>query len=255
MKSFIRSLLALTLVSLFTVRCDTEIGNSRSTGFAIVGINDTTPSPQAMTVPAGGVNLTKAEVVVSHFKFRPIEFCSSHGGSNVGNDIIFQGPFVADLLTNTVQPPVGSASIPNGTYCQIEAEFDNSVVSSNNHAITILGETPTNHTPFQFTVDTLESLELENENGFEMSPSFVAALILSFNMTTWFSSLPDPLDSLTPEMNGTILIDANHNQADFGQIVKNIQLSAQLFRDDNQNGILDANEHQSGDELCHGILP
>ncbi len=230
-----------------------EVGNPQMVELRVAGI-DSTARLNARAL-SGGLSLTEARLVLSELRFRPLSACAS--STQEGNDIRFQGPYVADLLTDSAIPKFGSSEIPSGDYCRIELKLDK--LSSDespvgpsdpivNHSVIAKGSV-LGGTPFKVTLEIDQEFRLENATGFPIGSHGSSIFFLAFDLENWFKGVD--LASL-PETGGTILVDKDHNQEWLDTITLNIKQSARLFQDQNDDGTLEDSERQTDDILATG---
>jgi hypothetical protein len=246
--------LFLFLVLLFfscggTQLAGTEIGNAR---VEVVGVSTGLSRLNARS-QSSGISIDRATIVLDQLEFRTLEQCQS---SSEG-EIEFEGPYVVDLLTNASTPDLGTTQIPITSYCRIElrmAKLDPGEVPSGvdsndpivDHSLYVTGERG-DFTPFIAKIEQDEEFRIENDSGFDLLQSESETLFLAFDLTDWFSQIDLDSADIT---SGTILIDKDHNSELYDQLKTNVQLSAHLFEDSNDNGELDNSEE--GESLADG---
>lgn len=229
----------------------TEIGNPETVSLSIVGINPTLAKLQTR-LQSSGVSVTEARVVVDRIEFKAAEDCTQ---SSSESEIQYEGPYVANLLDNSSIPSLGDVTLPSGMYCKLKLRM--AKLSKNDipagisdtdpiidHAFYVTG-TRGDGTPFIAKLEQNVDFELESSTPFSIGEDLSSALVLAFDLSTWMTGMDLDGADVT---SGSILIDKDHNSELLDQFQSNIQESAKLFRDKNEDGGLDSSE-TSGDNL------
>ncbi len=239
----------------------TETGNPSKINLRVIAYQNSTL--QNVLLPhliVGTLNVTQADIVLERIRFRPIEVCEDETLDDNG-EIRFDGPFIVDLLDPTNESNLVGVGIPEDVYCRIElrlAKLEESVSSPlAGKSVVISGERG-DGTPFQVTLNKDEEFELENENtGFELSSqNGTEQVFIAFDLDQWFNNVdldaPDVEISLGPDGQPIILLEEGHNQILLEQIIKNLELSSDLFEDSDNDDELDEAEQENS--LAQGQL-
>lgn len=253
-----RNILGLACALLLLNRCGgtdlggSEVGNPTFVGLKIVGI-DQAASTKTLT---DGTTLNTAKIVLERLRFRPLAECEDDNGTE--NDFDFVGPYVVDLLNNSTLPSLDTATIPAGSYCRIELrlhkldsdEIPTGVPSSDpivDNAFYAEGATGLG-TAFRISIEENDTFKLENNAGFNVGVAN-DLFFIAFNLPEWFAGLD--IDAGV-QSGGVVVIDKDNNDDLYDAIVEKIKLSADLFKDANDDGSLDSDEHEDEDSLAVG---
>ena len=127
MKSYLRKY-SIFLISIIAISCGTWVGNPDDKGKDTSSriefvVNGTPPSLNGFTIPVTDINGQKSgdfKLKVAHVVLGEIELKKD---SESETEIEFEGPFVCDLLTNTLDPAPAIKSVPLGNYKELEVEL------------------------------------------------------------------------------------------------------------------------------------
>ncbi len=113
------------------------------------------------------VNVTSFLVNFKEIELELIDFDDDDTNNMYGSDddIELQGPFIIDLMS-AINTPFANINIPNGTYEEIEFEFDKSTDSNSpmfGKSIKMSGDI--NGTPFVFWHNFEEEIEIDYEDS------------------------------------------------------------------------------------------
>lgn len=234
----------------------TEAGNAGAVSLRVIAYQSSTLA----TLTVGNLEIDTAQVVLDQFEFRPFSNCGGEGSED-GEDLRIEGPFVVDLLNPEAISGLEEVEISEGRYCRIDLEFDKleddelpeGVDPSDpiaGRSIYIAG-TRGDGTRFQMTTEVDEEFELKNEEtGFLIDESILnGILFIAFDLDQWFSgvNLSDPSVEVS---NGVILINDDQNEEIQETIEDNIKFSADLFEDSDKDEDLDPDERE--DSLAAG---
>ncbi len=173
-------------------------------------------------------------------------------------DFEFDGPFVVNLIDNTVNPDPGAVELPPGLYTQMKFKIDKIegsddekddagaalVVSTDplfDHSIYMTGTyTPTGGSavPFTFTYDIDAEFELKTSSetavGFDIEKGVQNDIIVAFRLNKWFSGINPAAFAADP--------------AAFDEALKeNIKHSVDYGKDEDSDGELDSSEDDDED--------
>lgn len=233
------------LLALGTAGCD-----STNTGRQNVGISFSTKAPAAampgsqaasfdITVTSGANTLviTKAQLVLRELelKLSTTESCATGTAADSCEEIEL-GPMLIDLpVTDVVASPI-TATVPTGTYREIEFDIrrpgsdpaDQAFVAANPNFnnVSIRLEGTFNGTPFVFTS------ELDQEVQIDFNPPVIITegnnnATIAVDVRAWFRN-PD----------GSIInpATANPGGTNTGVVSERIKTSLRAFEDDDKNG-------------------
>jgi len=202
--------------------------------------------------PVGTINFTDLRVVLKEFEIEQ----DIDGLDGVSFD--FNGPFVVDLINNSVSPDPGTIELPPGIYTQMKFKIDRiegsddekddtgaALVASTDplfsHSIYMTGTyTPTGGSAqsFTFTYDIDAEFELktaaETAVGFDIAKGVQNDIIVAFRLNKWFVGI-DPADFIA----GTETVK---------EVLKeNIKHSVDYGKDIDSDGELDSSEDDDPD--------
>ncbi|MFH2115750.1 MAG: hypothetical protein ABIJ86_14720 [Spirochaetota bacterium] len=198
----------------------------------------------------GIINLTIAKVVVKEIQFE------QDGLADDAGEFEFNGPFIADLVANTLDPQPATTDLPSGTYTQVEFKIDKVegdeedetgttlVVDTDplfGHSILLEGSyTPTGGVavPFTYTFDIDAEFQLKGVGdtavGFDITAGGVNDVIIAFRLNKWFTGRDPAAFAADP--------------AAFSEDLKeNIKQSADYGKDSDGDGILSSDEDDDPD--------
>lgn len=300
-KSFIKTVLKSNLIFiilmfvLFSFGCDTA-GSSGDINLSFTGtkpgtlpnlsgssqnfgVNRAVVSSQDITVYStsgavlGTITLTDARLALKEIKLK------REGASESDDSIHFNGPYVVNLLNNTVSPSLSTIEVPPGDYNEIELKLDkiqgdeldsdgsqlvdnaddlygNSIYLSGTYTGTTNGGTVTD-APFSLSFDFDETFELSGADvveAFTIDADYTYPIIIAFRMSKWFvfndvETNPDSVDfSNLVLRTGEIVLDENAsdesaNNVKIREVIEeNIEESADYGVDDDGSGELESDE-------------
>ena len=192
-----------------------------------------------VTVTGGGntVVITKAQLVIRDIKLKQsaTAACVDDDAGSDDCDELKIGPFLADLPLTATATSALTASIPAGTYREVEfkihkpgsdaADAAFSAANPNFATSSVRVEGTINGTPFVFTNAISEKIELE------FNPAIVIDgtnknVTVQVNVASWFKS-------------GTTVIDprtANPGQPNANTVSANIRAALRAVEDDDKDG-------------------
>jgi hypothetical protein len=220
----------------------------------------------------GTLNLTKAQISLKEIKLimgdANEEGEQEHEeGEQVNEEVEeenetvdFEGPYIVDLIADTVSPSPGDAEIPVGVYNQIEGMLNTDNGISGNSSIylegTYTGETgsgPVTNMPFYLSFALDDNFQLtgagDDAVGFTVD-GVEDQIIIAFRLNKWFRF--DDLQTNSENVNfsdvvpagGKIQLIINSGDTDpiCEVIVSNIQSSGDFGEDINGDGELGSDE-------------
>ena len=251
-------------------------------------LKDVSPSPlfadvQLVSTGKSGTNsgvftLTEARMSVKEIKIKlSTEDTKSTEDSTENEKIKLNGPFIADLISNTLTPQPTNLGLKAGTYKQIQFKLDKiegdekkesstSLVTTNDPlygssvylAGFYTGQTANKgivtNMPFSFTFSLEDELTLtppgSNAAGFAVSTDADNPIIIAFRMGKWFNFNTKNTDGsdltvTTVNATDTILLTENGssgNKTLRDLIKENIKSSANYGKDKDKDGILSDSE-------------
>jgi hypothetical protein len=216
------------------------------------GLGDlTVPVEYPAGTAVGEISFTTLKLVLKEFEIEQ----EVAGTSEVSFE--FAGPYVVDLIGQTIDPDPGVVDLPGGVYTELKFKIDTiegdevdaagaQLVAGDDplfgHSILIVGTfTPTSGTPvdFTFTYDLDAEFELKTVGevavGFDVTNGTQNSIIVAFRFHRWFDG-----------------IDPAAFAADPGAYVEtlktNIEASADYGKDVDDDGILSSAEDDDPDE-------
>lgn len=193
---------------------------------------------------------TKALVGISEIEFEQATNCNSDSDQ----EFDYEGPFVANLLTQESVPSLEQIKIESTSYCKFKfkiekLEEDEMPAGADskiqNNSVYVAGSSPQG-TPFVAKLEDDQEYELKSNSssGFVLSSDQVNTLFLIFDLPNLFASLD--LDTLE-QTSGTIYIDKDHNQDAYEQLKNNMETFSKLVDDSNSNDEIDDNDDEVAD--------
>ena len=199
------------------------------------------------------------------------------------SEVEYTGPFVTDLLNNTITPSLPYIELLPGTYDEIklkiariegdetdedgnplvdssDALYDNSIVLSGTYTGSTAGGDVTDiNLSISFALD--EDFELISEDGMVIDEAVVNDIIVAFRLARWFqfddsetNSDSVEFSSVQTESDGaggvqiTLNDDASGSNADIWEVIrKNIKESADFGEDEDESGELESHEDEDDD--------
>lgn len=168
----------------------------------------------------------------------------------------FEGPYLVDLLAETMIPEPLAADLPSGTYTQIKFKIDRiegdeeesvgiPLVSTDDplfgHSMYLAGTyTPTGSdaVPFTYTFDIDTEFELTTADdtsvGFSILDTVVNDVMIAFRLGRWFDGIDPAAFAVAP--------------GDYAEALKeNIKDSADYGKDEDHDGVLESSEDDDPD--------
>jgi hypothetical protein len=225
----------------------------------------------------GIITLTEAWISLGEINFQA-------EGVDSDLEIELEGPYIVDLLTNTVSPTLPDLDLTTGTYTEISMKIDHIdgtetetdgetlLVDENDpiYGYTVYlkgtytgsaGGASYTDIPFVLSYDIEKSIELSGSStslGFTVDEGTFNPIIIAFRLNKWFnfnnsetnSDNFDFTDLIGITANPGIILDLNasgDNSSIREVIEKNITESADYGEDDNDDGDLDSDEDDDPD--------
>lgn len=239
----------------------------------VIGVNGTV---------TGVITLTEARIVLEEFEFES-ELEGDDGTEDTEIEYEFEGPYLADLISNEVVPSLETIELPAGTYQEIKFKvhsidgseddetgqtlvepadplYGNSIRLGGTYSgLTASGEVT--DVPFSMTLDLDESFELkaagEQAVGFTIDPDTENDVIIAFRLAKWFrfddpETNPAGVEFASTQPDGGAIALDFEDSGDNGAVVEviedNIKASADYGKDDDHDGELESEEDDDPDE-------
>lgn len=242
-----RELGAALALAVATLGCSgTDVGNGR-TRLNLLGYEQPT---RALTL-ASGVRIDSLHAVVRRVRLQPGTLCDNDDG-----EIDIERVLVSDLVGQGLLNPREQRewTLNSDTFCELRLDFHRLEAGEPvpagtppelvDRTIRMQGVRQ-DGVPFVVESEISEELELEARNGSFELPKLDSSIILAFELSSWVAALE--LDALGA---GPILVNKDSNAEQLQQFEDAVKLSMRLFRDDNGDDDLSADEHAPGDELA-----
>ncbi len=197
---------------------------------------------------AGTISLTTVQFVLKELELEQKD--------DTDSSFDFKGPYLVDLIAETIDPEPAAADLPAGTYTQIKFKIDKAedgekdeagaVLAASTdpiygHSIYLAGSyTPAGGVavPFTYTFDVDAEFELtpsgDTSVGLDIVNTAVNNVMIAFRLNRWFDGI-DPAAFAA-------------NPGSFSEALKeNIKLSADYGKDKNGDGKLESSEDDDPD--------
>lgn len=186
-------------------------------------------------------------------------------------EIEYTGPFVVDVLKDTIEPAIPYIELLPGTYDEIKLKlasiegdeedddgnpliasgdplYENSIVLIGTYSGIIDTESTATNMPFTATFAIDEEFLLSGTEGIILEEGVINPVIVAFRMARWFyfhnpETNSDSLEfsEITPTL-GEITINETDNPTIWEVIKENINGSADFGKDSDEDGELDSDE-------------
>ena len=130
---------------------------------------------------AGTIVISSARVVLKEIKLKS-------RGDDAAQREEFKGPFVVDLVTNTVAPDPGTINLAAGSYAQIELKLDKSDVLEGN-SVGVEGvytDAEGRISPFKLSHDVGETFSIAPTAPLSVAEGVANPVVIAFQLATWF---------------------------------------------------------------------
>lgn len=229
-------------------------------------------------VSQGTIALNDARIALKEFKFkRPETELEDESDQTENQEVKLRGPFVVDLLTDTVTPALPAVDVVAGTYTEIRVKIDkiegteedgggallvdpsdplfgNSIFISGTYSGTLGGETVVD-VPFAMSFDLDEEITLSAPDptlGFAVNQDMLQTVILAFRIAQWFdfsdpAANPDGVDFASLVDTTAVVLDENADgdASTLREVIKHkIEGSADYGRDSDGDHRLDSSEDE-----------
>jgi hypothetical protein len=165
----------------------------------------------------------------------------------------WRGPFVYDLVGNSVSPAIPDVQLVDGSYRRIEFKIkpnrtldgaDPMLNSSVYVAGTVLvGSSPT---PFAVSLRIDEEFKLMGAGALKVDPSISNALNVAFDPAVWFAAVD--FSTASVDATGTIVVSDASNQELWQVVRDNLKRSTKFGEDEDGDGELKEDEAEGDGE-------
>jgi hypothetical protein len=234
-------------------RSGTDVGNGATTTFDVGAYKTKSGSQTDALTLESGVSIETFWISTGSFRLMPGAGCTGPTGNG---KIDHEGPIVADLLQADAAPGRSEpVEIDAGDYCQLQAELEpvdaselptgapNELVD----AVIFISGTRADGTPFTVRSGRGVELQLDAPEGAPFEMVGENALTIAFDLETMILSLE--LDEVDGE---SIVIDETSDPPRLAAFENSVRGSARLFRDEDEDGVLDEEESTPGKALALG---
>jgi hypothetical protein len=174
------------------------------------------------------------------------------------DSVIWQGPYVYDLVQDTVTPALPKATVFDGIYRRVKFEIrpNRSLPATDpllNRSIFMSGTVSLEGqaVPFTFALKLFDNVKVLSDQGAYLEASADNTLLINFQPASWFNGLD--FSSAVRGEDGVIVIDENSNQVLLSTIRGKIEESTRLNHGKSRSGqVGDDNapgeDHHGGDK-------
>jgi hypothetical protein len=189
-----------------------------------------------------GSAITRATLVIGSLRWLPCDTSRA--------PVVQSGPFIVDLLAGTTEPPVPAVSEVAGGFCGFDAPLAPARVSAElaGRSLVFAG-TRADGVGFLLFANVRAVLRVRPERGQVWGvPSDSAPLLWALRPRRWAGQ--SELAAAEPDENPgalpSIVIDVDRHPLLFALIRARLATESGVFRDTNDNGVLDADERARG---------
>jgi hypothetical protein len=204
------------------------------TGFSIqqkTTLNKSTNKSKTLVNPLNGsITFTKVLIGVNNIS---IEQRDDISVKKPNHEIVFNGPFVFDILTGTSDPAIIPAQIEPGIYNKVKFGIDNVIPGGN--SIIIKGNYKFSNISafnFEFTTDLTHEFEVENQNGFQISEGDIKQFILYLDIESLFDGVD--ISNLSFDTDNVVRINIHSNIDLNTKISQNLRIAMNLEMQDDK---------------------
>ena len=262
-------LMIFAAVAMLLTACDLFNNPGNQIGLTTLAVNATLPGAVPLARPAPGSRaVTSIELTVDYpagtavgiislttVRFVLKEFELEQEG-DVDAEFEFEGPYLVDLLAETMTPEPVAVDLPPGTYSQVKFKIDRiegdeeetvgtPLVAADDplfgHSMYLAGTyTPTGGEAvgFTYTFDVDAEFELtpaaDTSIGFDIMDTVVNDVMIAFRLGRWFDGIDPAAFAAAP--------------GDYAEELKeNIKGSADYGKDEDHDGVLESSEDDDPD--------
>ena len=227
----------------------TDVGNGATVTLQLEAYEDTALTQSQSITTAAGERIDAIWVAVDRLRFVPATNCDE-----AETEIDIEGPLVADLVGSGVLGGPPMFAVVGESFCELRLGFreleaevapPGSPPDLVGSSIRVVGERA-DGAAFEVSSKLNERIELEasDDGAFSLTvgdnPLFIA-----FEVGSWMNALA--LDGLGP---GPLVIDESQNSDRLDAFENAVTESIRLLRDGDEDGELDPDEIEAGDELA-----
>jgi hypothetical protein len=234
-------------------RGGTDVGNGATTTFDVGAYKTKSGAGTDALTLESGVEIETFWISTADFRLLPGSGCTGPTGTG---KIDHEGPIVADLLQADPAPGRSEpVEIDAGDYCRLQAQLE--PVGSDElpagapselvDAVIFVTGTRADGPPFTVRSGRSVELQLDAPDGAPFEMLGDNALAVAFDLEAMVGALD--LDAAEGE---SIVIDETTDPPRLAAFENSVRGSARLFRDENQDGVLDDDESSPGKALALG---
>ncbi|WP_258104988.1 hypothetical protein [Marinoscillum sp. MHG1-6] len=152
----------------------------------------------------------------------------------------WEGPFVLNLITGESTPELPTVEVVAGTYKEFEAELIPIIGDSASVVVRGAVIVDTDSIPFELVFEQELEFEIENEDGFEVTPNSLSSILVEFNLDSLLAGIDFSLAEF--DTDGVVRISKDQNTALISAIVSNFESSGDCGKDEDGDHELDDDE-------------
>lgn len=246
---------AIWIVALFTACSGTEVGNPATNDDAIAQLEFTAYAgdPGGLTL-ASGVTIDEAWIVLNGARFLTSAECVE--GQEGEAEVIEEPTFAIELISGREYPSAPLRSMPPGSFCELRLDLTSTETAElpegadaalSGHSLLVRGHRA-DGVAFTILMEEDEALELDARMmPFDLEKG-EHSLLIGFAIDEWFINF-----DLSAQPNDELIIDEASQSELLDTFKENFQHSLRLFRDSNNDRILQADERTA--PLATSSLP
>jgi hypothetical protein len=229
----------------------TGVGNPGAASLSLAIVSDdsepsVTGEPAALE-PLPERALETAFIVLGSLRWLPC--------ADAGDEALQEGPFIVDLLTGEIEPPLPLIPVPSGGFCGFDAPLQPARYSAELAGRSLFfSGTRADDVPFVLFADVRATLRVRAGTGQAWGLEDGEALLWAMRPRRW--AAPTELADAEPQAwtgaRRTLVIDLNRHPILFAAIRARLATQSGIFRDQDADGTLDESERSEG-ELGQGI--
>jgi hypothetical protein len=226
------------------------VGNPPSAELNVTVVNDLTAEPQATdpTVQLSTSELRHVVVAFGKLNWKPCDPADAN--------VIAPGPFVVDLVTNKIEPPLPPVPVPPGGFCGMDAPLTTSAPNAELQGRSILfSGLRSDGTLFILYAAMAGTLHMVPEPGVKWNTATSSSIIWALRPHRWLA--PAELDAETSDPLGAVLrvivIDVNRHPILYTAIRNRIGGRSSFYAD--LDGTHTITEHDRTNGLIGEGLP
>lgn len=229
----------------------TGVGNPGAASLSLAIVSDDS-EPSATGEPAALEPLPEraldtAVVVLGSLRWLPC--------AEAGDETTQTGPFIVDLLSGEIEPPLPAIPVPTGGFCGFDAPLQPARYSAELAGRSLFfSGTRADGVPFVLFADVGATLRVRAAVGQAWGLEEGQALLWALRPRRWATpmELADAEPQLWTGARRTLVIDLNRHPILFAAIRARLASQSAIYRDQDGDGTLDQSELSEG-ELGRGI--